>query len=86
MNVKKASKDRGLVWRGNGVIWLIALILILAGTIAPVQAQGGEIVSHPATHLLEQNSDTLVICVALIGGALLLAGGVWIESVRRISS
>ncbi len=87
MTMKKVSKDCRFVLLGNSVIWLLmALVLVLVWTAVPVQAQGSKIVSRPVSHLLEQNSDTLVVCVALIGGALLLAGGVWITSVRRISS
>jgi hypothetical protein len=68
----------------------IALTLLLAVAVGPVQAhQAGPRHSAAApasTDEDERAEDTPFVCLALVGGTALLAGGVWIRKLRGTPS
>ena len=41
---------------------------------------------HPTTDDVERVDDTSLICLALVAGTALLAGGVWMSQMRRMLS
>ena len=67
--------------RITGII--IALTLLLAAFVRPAQASGAVSVSIDAT---EQPEDTGLVCLALVGGVAILAGGVLVGMMRRMTS
>jgi Mn2+/Fe2+ NRAMP family transporter len=71
--------------RVTGFIIALALLLaIVAGLAQDPQARHvqGEVTPAP-TDSSGQEKDTPLVCLALIGGTVLLAGGVWMEKLRR---
>jgi len=71
--------------RVTGII--ISLTLLLAVAVGPGYARQakprqGEAIPAVKDHA-EQAEDTALVCLALIGGTALLAGGVWMEKLRR---
>jgi len=69
---------------------LITLTLLLVAAVGPVQAcqirPGQSDVAFVPTDDAEQVEDTALVCLALVGGTALLAGGVWMRTVRRMLS
>jgi len=69
---------------------LITLTLLLA--VVAGAARGGEEAQEPsessyfATGDTERLGDTALICLALVGGTVLLAGSVWMGQMRRMLS
>jgi hypothetical protein len=64
-----------------GVLIALALLLVVIGTVA----WGGDVGEETAAGV-ERTDDTPLICLALVGGTALLAGGVWMRQVRRMLS
>ncbi len=62
---------------------IAALTLLLVISVRPAHANGTATVP---TDDGEPAQDTALVCLALVGGAALLAGGVWIEEMRRMLS
>ncbi len=69
------------IFRLTGVI--IALTLILALFVRPVQASGTVSVLAITS---EQPEETGLVCLALVGGVAILAGGVLMGMMRRMLS
>jgi hypothetical protein len=71
--------------RVTGFIIAGALLLtIVAGLAQDPQARHAQGAVTPApTDGSGQEEDTPLVCLALIGGTALLAGGVWMEKLRR---
>ncbi len=69
------------IFRLTGII--IALTLVLALFVRPAQASGT--VSVPAI-TGEQPEETGLVCLALVGGVAILAGGVLMGMMRRMLS
>ena len=66
---------------------ITTLTLLLASVAAPAcahQATTDQCSTAPVSNEPEQAEDTVLICLALVGGAALLAGGVWIGRLRRM--
>ena len=76
--------------RVTGIV--VALTLLLAVTVAPVQAhragpRPNEAASVSTDTVKEERAeDTPLVCLALVGGTALLAGGVWIRKLRSTLS
>jgi len=70
--------------RVTGII--ISLTLLLAVTTGSVQAGEARHVSSISADDAEQAEDTALVCLALVGSAALLAGGVWMSMLRRTLS
>ena len=66
--------------RITGII--IALTLLLTAFVRPAQAGGAVSVATDAT---EQPEDTGLVCLALVGGVAILAGGVLMGMMRRLT-
>ena len=70
----------------------VALTLLLVVAVGPVQAhRAGPRPSEDAavstdTDKEERAEDTPLVCLALVGGTALLAGGVWIRKLRGTPS
>jgi hypothetical protein len=62
---------------------LMALTLVLTLFVSPVQASGTVSVSAITA---EQPEDTGLVCLALVGGVAVLAGGVLMSMMRRMLS
>jgi hypothetical protein len=64
----------------------IALTLLLVVAVGPVHAhQAGPRHSEDAAISTDEDEpaeDTPLVCLALVGGTALLAGGVWIRKLR----
>ena len=66
---------------------ITTLTLLLASVAAPAcahPATTGQDSADPASNDSEQAEDTILVCLALVGGAALLAGSVWIGRLRRM--
>ena len=66
---------------------ITTLTLLLASVAAPAcahPATTGQGSTDPASNDSEQAEDTVLVCLALVGGAALLAGSVWIGRLRRM--
>ena len=61
----------------------IALTLLLTIFVGPAHASE---VSPTSTYGSEQSEDTGLVCLALVGGAALLAGGVLMGKLRSMLS
>lgn len=74
--------------RVTGVIIALTLLLaVVVGSAQVHQAEAGQSEMVPAsTDNTEQTEDTALVCLALVGGTALLAGGVWIGKLRRMLS
>jgi hypothetical protein len=66
------------------VIALILLLAIIVGCAQTRQARSGQRLSVSADNG-ERTGDTALVCLALVGGTALLAGGVWMGKLRRLS-
>ena len=68
----------------------ITLTLLLAVVAGPVQARQAEPWPSEAASVPtdedERAEDTPLVCLALVGGTALLAGGVWIRKLRSTPS
>jgi hypothetical protein len=68
----------------------IALTLLLAVAVGPVQARQAEPWPSQAASVStdedERAEDTPLVCLALVGGTALLAGGVWVRKLRGTPS
>jgi len=65
---------------------IIALTLLLALVVGCAQARqerSGQRLSASAGSG-ERTEDTALVCLALAGGTVLLAGGVWMAKLRRL--
>jgi succinate dehydrogenase hydrophobic anchor subunit len=67
--------------RVTGIV--IALTLLLAVFVRPAQASN---TIHAPTDNGDQAEDTVLICLALVGGTAILAAGMWMEKLRRMLS
>jgi hypothetical protein len=67
--------------RVTGII--IALTLLLAVFVRPAQAS--DTIHTPADNG-DQTEDTVLVCLALVGGTAILAAGMWMEKLRRMLS
>jgi len=56
---------------------LITLTFVLGAAAAPASASTAT--ARDASHV-----DALPVCIALVGGTALLAGGVWLGTLRRM--
>ena len=69
---------------------IIALTLLLVVVVGPAQASEGRVGQSKTVTIsdedVEQAEDAALVCLALVGGTALLAGGVWIGKLRRMSS
>lgn len=66
--------------------FIIALTLLLALVVGCTQARqerSGQRLSVSAGNG-ERTEDTALVCLALVGGTVLLAGGVWMAKLRRL--
>ncbi len=69
------------------LVILVSLLAIAVGAVWGYDAgRGANKVSHPATGDAGRVDDTTLICLALVGGTALLAGGVWMGQMRRMLS
>ena len=59
---------------------IVVLTLLLAVFVVPTQA------SEPASISAEDGGDTALVCLALVGSAALLAGAMWMGTLRRVLS
>jgi hypothetical protein len=70
--------------RVTGIV--IALTLLLAVAVGPVEAHQARPRHNAAAPVStdedERAEDTPLVCLALVGGTALLAGGVWIRKLR----
>jgi len=66
------------------VIVLTLLLAIVVGCAQAHQARSRQRLSVSADNS-ERAGDTGLICLALVGGTALLAGGVWMGKLRRLS-
>jgi hypothetical protein len=69
---------------------VITLTLLLALVVGPAQAHQASSAHSKAapvsTDDAEQTEDTALVCLALVGGAALLAGAAWVGKIRRMLS
>jgi hypothetical protein len=74
--------------RVTGIV--ITLTLLLAVAVGPVQAHQARPRPREAASVStdedERAEDTPLVCLALVGGTALLAGGVWIRKLRGTPS
>ena len=56
------------------------------GTSETRQAEPGHSPSGPAGHAGREEEISAFVCLALVGGTALLAGGVWVGRLRRLVS
>ena len=72
----------------RGAAFIVAITLLLAiivGCTQAYQAEPGR--GIPATSdSTDRAEDTAMVCLALVGGTALLAGGVWIGRLRGLST
>lgn len=67
------------------IITLVLLLVVVVGS-----AQASEVgyeqseVAPLSTDEAEGAEDAALVCLALVGGAVLLAGGVWVRRLRRM--
>jgi hypothetical protein len=66
------------------IIASVLLLTVVVGLAQDPQARHaqGEVTPTP-TDGSGQAEDTTLVCLALVGGTALLAGGVWMEKLRR---
>jgi len=69
------------------LVILVSLLTVAAGAAwgYDVERGAGE-ATNPATGDAERADDTVLICLVLVGGTALLAGGVWMGQMRRMLS
>lgn len=68
------------------LVILVALLAVAAGAAWGYDTERETTKSpHPTTDV-EQVDDTSLICLALVAGTALLAGGVWMSQMRRMLS
>ena len=65
-------------------ILIITLAILLALMMRLAQADRGEVVPV-STGDAGQTEDPALICLALVGGTALLAGGVWIKNLGKVA-
>ena len=71
--------------RGAVIFVAVALLLaVIVGCAQAHQAQPGRGIPAPSDDA-DRAEDTALVCLALVGGTALLAGGVWIGRLRRLS-
>ena len=56
------------------------------GTSEARQAEPGRSLSGPVGHAGREEEISAFVCLALVGGTALLAGGVWVGRLRRLVS
>lgn len=56
------------------------------GTSETRQAEPGSSLSGPVGHAGREEEISAFVCLALVGGTALLAGGVWVGRLRRLVS
>jgi signal transduction histidine kinase len=64
---------------------IITLAVLLAVMARPAQADQGEM-APDSTDDVSPEEDSAVVCLALVGGTALLAGGVWIKNLSRVEA
>ena len=57
-----------------------------SGTSETRQAEPGRSLSGPVGHAGREEEISAFVCLALVGGTALLAGGVWVGRLRRLVS
>ena len=57
-----------------------------SGTSATRQVEPGRSLSGPVGHAGREEEISAFVCLALVGGTALLAGGVWVGRLRRLVS
>lgn len=68
------------------LVILVSLLAVAAGAAWGYDTERGATESpHPTTDV-ERVDDTSLICLALVAGTALLAGGVWMSQMRRMLS
>ena len=67
------------------LVILVSLLTVAVGAAWGYDAgRGAGESSHRTTDDVERVDDTSLICLALVGGTALLAGGVWMGQMRRM--
>ncbi len=67
------------------LVILVALLTVAVGAAWGYDAEReANQASRPATDDTEQVDEATLICLALVGGTALLAGGVWMGQMRRM--
>ena len=72
----------------RGTAFIVAMTLLLAIVVGCAQAhqtRPGHGMPASADNA-DRAEDTALVCLALVGGTALLAGGVWIGRLRRLST
>jgi signal transduction histidine kinase len=64
---------------------IITLTVLLVVMARPAQADQGEM-APDSTDDVSPEEDSAVVCLALVGGTALLAGGVWIKNLSRVEA
>ena len=67
------------------IVAMTLLLAIIVGCAQAYQAKPGRGISTPSDST-DRAEDTALVCLALVGGTALLAGGVWIGRLRRLST
>ncbi|MFQ6099973.1 MAG: hypothetical protein ACE5OS_01900 [Anaerolineae bacterium] len=71
--------------RVTGVLVTLTLLLaVVAGAARCGEAGRGANEASSTIGSVERTDDTPLVCLALVGGAALLAGGVWMGQMRRM--
>jgi hypothetical protein len=70
--------------RLTGTIITVTVLLAVVATTAQAGHAGSGGSPSPSTDGHERAEDTTAICLALVGGTALLAGGVWAAKLRKL--
>ena len=77
------TATRHLIRLTGAIITVTVLLAVVAGTAQADHARSGGSLS-PSTEGRERAEDATAVCLALVGGTALLAGGVWAAKLRKL--